>query len=325
MSTCEYFQPIIRINIDLAGWMNNPPFFVSLRSRKNADMNTITKYASFVKFSHTIFALPFALMAYVYALVHTGTPFDWLLLVKILFCMVFARNTAMGFNRWADRKIDAENPRTAGREIPAGQISPRAAIVFVILNAVCFLIVAWMINRLTFVLSPVALIVITGYSFTKRFTAWSHIVLGTALAIAPVGAYIAVAGGIAVVPVVLAGVVVTWVGGFDILYSLQDARHDRDHNLHSVPARYSVVGAVWISIILHLITIYAVVVMGLYSEFAAGTLYWIGSVIFIGMLVIQHIIFTPKAVGKIARLFTLLNGGSSILYAGFAIADLLLR
>lgn len=288
-------------------------------------MNTVAKYASFVKFAHTVFAMPFALVGYVYALVQTGAAFEWLLLVKILFCMVFARNTAMGFNRWADRRIDAENPRTAGREIPSGQISPRAAIVFVILNAVCFLVVAWMINRLTFILSPIALIIITGYSFTKRFTAWSHIVLGTALAIAPVGAYIAVAGNIAIVPILLAGVVVTWVSGFDILYSLQDAEHDRAHNLHSVPARWSAAGAVWISIILHLITVYAVGIMGIFPEFAGGTLYWTGAAVFIGMLVVQHIVFRPSKVDRIARLFTLLNGASSIVYAGFAIADLLLR
>ena len=288
-------------------------------------MNTVAKYASFVKFAHTIFALPFALVGYVYALVHTGTAFDWLLLVKILFCMVFARNTAMGFNRWADRRIDAENPRTADREIPSGQISSRAAIIFVILNAVCFLIVAWMINKLTFILAPVALIIITGYSFTKRFTAWSHIVLGTALAIAPAGAYIAVTGTISIVPILLAGLVMTWVSGFDILYSLQDAEHDRAHNLHSVPARYSAKGAVWISIILHLITVYAVVIIGVYNEFNGGLLYWIGAGLFVGMLAVQHIMFRPSKVDTIARTFTLMNGASSIAYAAFAIADLLLR
>lgn len=288
-------------------------------------MNTVTKYASFVKFAHTIFALPFALVGYVYALVHTGIEFDWLLLVKILFCMVFARNTAMGFNRWADRKIDAENPRTASREIPSGQISPRAAIIFVIINAACFVLVAGMINTLTLILSPVALLIVTGYSFTKRFTAWSHLVLGTALAIAPVGAYIAVTGTIAIVPIVLAGVVVTWVSGFDILYSLQDADHDRRHNLHSVPARYSAAGAVWISVILHLITVYAVVVMGLYGEFGGGTLYWIGSGLFIGMLAFQHVVFRPSKVDRIARSFTMMNGISSITYAAFAIIDMLIR
>lgn len=287
-------------------------------------MNAISKYASFVKFAHTIFAMPFALIGYVYALWYTGTPFEWMLLVKILFCMVFARNTAMGFNRWADRRIDADNPRTAGREIPAGQISPTAAMVFVIANAIGFVVVAWMINHMTFILSPVALIIITGYSYTKRFTSLSHIVLGTALAIAPVGAYIAVAGSIAVVPVLLAGIVVTWVGGFDILYSLQDAEYDRTHKLHSIPARFSAAGSVWISIILHLITVYGVIVMGLYPDFDGGVLYWVGAGLFILMLVLQHIISRPSRVDRIGRTFTLVNGLSSIAYAAFTIAGILI-
>jgi 4-hydroxybenzoate polyprenyltransferase len=285
----------------------------------------IKKYASLVMFPHTVFALPFALVGYIYAI--TANPqigFDWLLLVEILFCMVFARNTAMGFNRWADRKIDADNPRTAGREIPSGEISPRAAVIFVIANALGFLIICSFINTMTLALAPVALLIVMGYSFTKRFTAWSHIVLGTALAIAPVGAYIAVTGSIAVVPVLIAGVVVTWVSGFDILYSLQDAEYDKAHGLHSVPAQFSPAGAVWISVILHLITAYAVVIMGLYSEFEAGTLYWIGAALFIGMLIVQHIIFRPSKIDKIKSQFTLVNGLSSILFALFAILDMLL-
>ena len=288
-------------------------------------MGVISRYASFVKFAHTIFALPFAQIGYVYALTSTAAPFEWALLVKILFCMVFARNTAMGFNRWADRKIDAANPRTAQREMPAGKISPRAAMAFVIINGAGFLLAAWTINSLTFALAPVALAVITGYSFTKRFTAWSHVVLGTALAIAPVGAYIAVTGTVAVVPILLAGVVITWVAGFDILYSLQDVSHDREHNLHSVPATFSLRGALWISVILHMITAYTVVLMGLYPEYGAGNLYWVGASLFVGLLVFQHFVFRPDSVGRIANLFTLVNGLSSIAYAAFAIADLLLR
>ncbi len=181
--------------------------------------NVVSRYASLVKFSHTVFAMPFALLSYVYALVSTAVPFDWLLLVKILLCMVFARNAAMGFNRWADRDIDAKNPRTAGREIPAGKITPRAALAFVIGNCVAFVAAAAWINCLALWLSPVALAVLLGYSLTKRFTAWSHVVLGLALAIAPVGAYIAVTGSVALFPVLLAVAVLTWTAGFDILYS----------------------------------------------------------------------------------------------------------
>ena len=177
---------------------------------------TIRKYLSMVKFSHTIFAMPFALVGYTWALTSTSACFDWVLLVQVVACMVLARNTAMGFNRWADRDIDAANPRTASREIPSGQISPRAALWFVIINALGFMAVAATINPLTLWLSPVALLVVMGYSYCKRFTALAHIVLGLALGIAPVGAYIAVTGQFAAEPLVLSALVLTWVGGFDI-------------------------------------------------------------------------------------------------------------
>lgn len=284
---------------------------------KTDQMNTIAKYASFVKFSHTIFAMPFALIGYAYAILNKGYEFEWLLLVKILFCMVFARNAAMGFNRWADRKIDAENPRTADREIPSGQISPKAALFFVTANAAGFLIVAGFINRLTLMLAPLALFIILGYSFTKRFTAWSHLVLGTALAIAPAGAYIAVTGTLALIPVLLAGLVASWVAGFDILYSLQDAEHDKKHGLHSVPSKFSATGAVVISAILHLVTIYAVLIIGYYL--GKPVLYWIGSVFFIGLLILQHFVFFPNKELRIAAWFGIINGVSSIIYAAFTI------
>ena len=276
-------------------------------------MNKIAKYASLVKFSHTIFAMPFALVGYVYALRTTGTPFDWLLLVLVVLCMVFARNAAMGFNRWADRRIDADNPRTAGREIPTGKISPRAALWFVIVNAALFIATTAFINRLTLVLSPAALLVILGYSYTKRFTAWSHIVLGMGLAIAPVGAYIAVTGTIAIAPIVLATLVMTWVAGFDILYARQDAEYDRAHGLHSVPARFSGRKALVISILLHLVTTYTVAMFGLYTS--CGTFYWIGAAIFVALLILQH---TSK---KLA--FDWVNGAASLAFATFAIFDLL--
>lgn len=284
-------------------------------------MGVISKYASLVKFPHTVFALPFALIAYVYALEATGVPFDWLLLVKILLCMVFARNAAMGFNRWADRDIDAKNPRTNSREIPAGKISPKAAVTFVVANAVLFIVVALWINKLAFYLSPLALFVILSYSYTKRVTAWSHLVLGLSLAIAPAGAYIAVTGTIAPFPLLISAMVLTWVSGFDILYSLQDVKFDRENSLKSVPARYSPATAIVISIVLHMITVYTVVVTGIIFRF--HMLYWIGSVIFTVLMIIQHIIFTPKRADRIGASFGLINGLSSIIFAGLAIADML--
>lgn len=280
-------------------------------------MNTVSKYASMVKFSHTIFAMPFALTGYVYALVSTSTPFDWFLLVKVLLCMVLARNTAMGFNRWADRKTDAENPRTANREIPSGEITPKAALWFVIVNAVCFLIVAAMINRLTLTLAPVALFVIMSYSYTKRFTSLAHIVLGASLSIAPVGAYIAVTGSFAVAPVILAGLVLTWVSGFDIIYAMQDAEFDRTHGLHSIPAKLPGWGALLVSILLHLITVYTVILLGMWCHF--GIVYWIGAALFIALLVTQHILVTPTRQRNIGIAFGTVNGCASIVYATFTI------
>ena len=275
---------------------------------------TVSRYASMVKFSHTIFAMPFALVGYAYALQTTDAEFSLLLLVKVLLAMVFARNTAMGFNRYADRRIDALNPRTRNREIPAGVITPRRALIFVILA------VALWINRLAFFLSPAALLVLIGYSFTKRFTAWCHIVLGVALGIAPVGAYIAVTGEIAVFPVLLTGLVITWCGGFDVIYALQDVEFDRSHSLHSIPARFGVRGGILISILLHLISVYAVVVAGLY--YGGGTLYWIGAGLFVGLLIFQHLLVSPKNLSRIGLAFGTTNGIASVCYAAFTIADL---
>lgn len=285
-------------------------------------INTIDKYLSLVKFSHTIFALPFAFIGYTYALVSTGTPFDWLLLVKVVLCMVLARNTAMGFNRWADRDIDAANPRTANREIPAGVISAKSALTFTLINAMLFLGVAAWINHLTLILAPLALFIIMGYSYTKRFTAMSHFVLGTSLSIAPVGMYVAVTGHLAIVPIIIAGIVLTWVSSFDILYSLQDAEYDKENNLHSIPAKFSAKGAISISILLHIVTVYAVFILG--RVYMDNTLYWVGAALFTVMLVIQHILSTPSRIERIGATFGLLNGITSIIFAAFTIAGMLL-
>ncbi|MDD3108033.1 MAG: putative 4-hydroxybenzoate polyprenyltransferase [Alistipes sp.] len=283
----------------------------------------VSRYASLVKFSHTLFALPFALIGYTYALCFTDATFSVLLLIKVLAAMVLARNTAMGFNRYADRKIDALNPRTRTREIPSGVITPQRALLFVMVNAVGFMLVALWINLLAFILSPVALIVLLGYSLTKRFTAWCHVVLGLALGIAPVGAYIAVTGGIALFPVLLTGLVLTWCSGFDIIYALQDIAFDRSQALHSVPARFGVRGGLVVSMLLHLLTLYAVVVAGLY--YGGGVLYWIGAAIFIGLLIFQHVIVTPHNLSKIGLAFGTTNGVASVMYALFTILDMGLR
>lgn len=285
-------------------------------------MNVVSKYASLVKFSHTVFALPFAFTSYVYALTSTNTPFEWLLLIKIILCMVLARNAAMGFNRWTDREIDADNPRTQDREIPAGKISPKAALIFVVVNSVSFVLAALWINQLAFWLSPAALFIIMSYSYTKRFTAWSHIVLGVSLAIAPIGASIAVTGHISFFSMLLAATVATWTSGFDILYSMQDIDFDKAHSLHSVPARFSPKASKTISILLHLIAVYSIIMTGI--VFRLNTLYWIGTGIFILVLIVEQIAYVPSRVEKVGTTFGLINGLASIPYAAFAIADLLI-
>lgn len=285
--------------------------------------NTVSRYASLVKFSHTIFAMPFALLSYTAALRMTGTPFDWLLLVKILLCMVLARNAAMGFNRWADRDIDARNPRTSGRDIPAGRITPRAALTFVIVNALLFVAAAWWINSLAGALAPLALVVLLGYSCTKRFTSLAHIVLGIALGIAPAGAWIAATGGLGWFPVLLGATVMTWTAGFDILYSLQDSDFDRLNGLHSIPSRFSAAGSTAISIALHVLSFAGVLAIGILYRF--GALYYVGVALFATVLVVQHILYRPSRIDRIGATFGLVNGIASVSYSLLAIADLLLH
>lgn len=291
-------------------------------------MNLIEKYARLVKFSHTIFAMPFALMSFVYAVktspegVGFSNPYWWvILLVQVVLCMVFARNVAMGFNRWADREIDARNPRTATREIPAGVISARAALRFVGINAVLFIAVAATINWLTAVLSPVALLVVMAYSYCKRFTSLAHMVLGLSLAIAPVGAYIAVRGEFALMPCVLAVLVMTWCGSFDIIYALQDREFDQKEGLHSIPSKFSVRTSLYISIALHVVTL-AALVWFVYLM-PQSVWIWIGATIFAAIIVLEHVLVTPSRQRNIGIAFGTLNGLASTTLAAFVILGLL--
>ncbi len=283
---------------------------------------TTSKYLSLVKFSHTIFAMPFALMSFSYALWSSEAEFSWWLLLQVVLCMVFARNVAMGFNRWADRKIDAENPRTASREIPAGAISPRNAMIFVVINATLFVATASTINLLTALLSPVALAVIMFYSYCKRFTALAHLVLGLSLAIAPAGAYIAVTGTLTLAPCLLSLVVLTWTGGFDIIYALQDRDFDRKRGLHSIPSRFSVATSLYISIALHCVSIAALILFATYLP--QGWLLWCGVGLFTAILVAEHILVTPTKQRSIGIAFGTLNGLASLTLAIFVIAQIIL-
>ena len=292
-------------------------------------MNSITKYARLVKFSHTIFAMPFALMSFVYAVksspedLSNSNPYWWaVLLVQVVLCMIFARNVAMGFNRWADREIDAKNPRTATREIPSGSVSARAAMWFVVANALLFVVTAATINWLTAVLSPVALLVVMAYSYCKRFTSLAHMVLGLSLAIAPVGAYIAVRGEFALVPCVLALLVMTWCGSFDIIYALQDREFDIKEGLHSIPSKFSVRTSLYISIALHVVTIAALAWFVFLMPRSIWV--WIGAAIFAAIIVLEHILVTPSRQRNIGIAFGTLNGLASTTLAVFVIIGLLL-
>lgn len=284
-------------------------------------MNALSKYASLVRFAHTIFAMPFAAIGFVYAVATTGAGELWPTALKVVLCMIFARNAAMGFNRWADRRIDAANPRTAGREIPAGVISARRALWFVGVNALLFIVCAATINLLTALLSPVALFVILFYSYCKRFTSWAHLVLGLSLGIAPVGAYIAVAGEFALAPCVLALLVTTWCGGFDIIYALQDAEFDRATGLYSIPSRFSPRTALAISAALHTVSIAA---LGWFMTLCPGSVWlWIGAGLFTVLLALEHLLVTPTRQTHIGIAFGTLNGLASLALAAGVIVDLL--
>jgi 4-hydroxybenzoate polyprenyltransferase len=283
-------------------------------------MNTIKKYLSLVKFSHTIFALPFALIGFFLATQYANYSFDWLIFVYVLLCMVFARNAAMAFNRYIDRNIDKLNPRTEQREIPAGIISASSAKYFVIINSVLFIATTWFINPLVFYLSPVALLVVLGYSYTKRFTFLCHFVLGLGLALAPIGAYLSVTGKFDVLPVIFSFIVLLWTSGFDIIYALQDDEFDKDQFLNSIPVLAGKKNALTISSILHAIAGILIIVAGYFGNFALW--YWLGAVIFIALLFYQHSIVKVDDLSKVNLAFFTTNGVASVVFATFTIISM---
>ncbi|MCB0402602.1 MAG: putative 4-hydroxybenzoate polyprenyltransferase [Flavobacteriales bacterium] len=280
-------------------------------------------YLSLIKFSHTIFALPFALIGFFIALNSLNRHIDWLLFVYVILCMVFARSAAMAFNRYIDRKIDSKNPRTAEvREIPNGTISPANALVFVVVNCLLFIGVTYFINPLCFYLSPVALFVVLGYSLTKRFTALCHLVLGLGLSLAPIGAYLAVTGVFDWLPLFFSFAVLFWVSGFDIIYALQDEEFDKAEQLHSIPVLLGKSRALMLSNFLHLITAGFILLAGYYGEM--GMYYWIGSALFIGLLIYQHTLVKADNLSKVNLAFFTTNGVASVLFACFVLLDLFL-
>ena len=278
------------------------------------------KYLSLVAFSHTIFALPFAIIGFILGVKVSGG-FSVLLFVKVLLCMLTARSAAMAFNRWADREIDAKNPRTAVREIPSGAIKANNALLLTIICSLIFMAITFTINNLVFALSPVALLVILGYSYTKRFTALCHLILGLGLSLAPIGAYLCLTGEFALLPCVFSVLVLTWVSGFDIIYALQDDAFDKQNNLNSIPALLGRKNALFVSTALHIVSASAL----LYAYWLGGFgwFYLVGAFGFLCMLVYQHLLVKPTDLSKVNRAFMTANGIASVVFMLFFLADYL--
>ena len=281
------------------------------------------KYFSLVLFAHTIFAMPFAFIGFFLAITTTNHKFNWLLMGLMILCMIFARNAAMAFNRFLDRDIDAQNQRTIIRDIPSGRISSREALIFTIINCLFFIIATFFINRLCLYLSPVALLVVLGYSYTKRFTPLCHLVLGLGLSLAPIGAYLVVTGEFNIVPIFFSLAVLCWVSGFDIIYALQDEEFDRSNNLKSIPAWLGTKTALQVSTFLHVLTVLFVTLPLFYTSLS--WFYFAGIFFFMVLLVYQHQLVKPNDLSKINRAFFTTNGIASVVFAIFFMLDAYLR
>jgi 4-hydroxybenzoate polyprenyltransferase len=308
------------------------------------DMVTVKKYLSLIKFSHTIFAMPFALIGFALGIIYSSeysitspnsqipkfsnqqiniSTQTALLLLLVILCMVFARSAAMAFNRYLDRHFDAKNPRTAIREIPAGILRAENVLWFTIINSLLFIITTLFINRLCFYLSPVALAVVLGYSYTKRFTPLCHLVLGVGLSLAPIGAFLAVTGEFQLLPLLFSFAVICWVSGFDIIYALQDEEFDRTEKLYSIPAWLGKAAALRVSRVLHVCSAIFVILAGWFG--GLGILYWVAVAVFAGMLIYQQSIVKPNDLRKVNLAFMTANGIASVVFAILAIVDLLIR
>ena len=256
------------------------------------------------------------------AITQTGQAVSWSLALKVVLCMVFARSAAMAFNRWADRSIDKKNPRTTVREIPSGQISSSAAFLFVIINCVAFIVTTYFINQACFYLSFVALAVILGYSYTKRYTSLCHLVLGLGLSLAPIGAWIAVTGEFAVLPLLLSGAVACWISGIEFIHAMLDQQSDRSQQLHSIPSLLGTNKALLLSRVLHIISSLFLLRAGFYGMF--NLLYFVGWAVFTGLLIYQHRLVKPGDLSKVNLAFFTTNGIASITFAVIVITSLLM-
>ncbi|MBI3511501.1 MAG: UbiA family prenyltransferase [Bacteroidetes bacterium] len=291
---------------------------------KNEKNPLVKKYMSLIVFSHTIFAMPFAVIGYLLAVKVGGAEFSWKIFSLVILCMIFARSAAMAFNRFIDREFDSKNERTAVREIPAGKISASSALLFVIISSALFITTTYFIQKICFYLSPVALLVVLGYSYTKRFTALCHIILGLGLSLAPIGAWLAAKGEFAVLPLLFSFAVVFWVSGFDMIYALQDEKFDRENKLYSMPAWLGKKGALRVSEIFHLLSAGFIFFAGYYGREYFGGLYWTGAGIYTLLLIYQHSIVKPDDLSRVNRAFGTTNGIASVIFASFVILQLYL-
>jgi 4-hydroxybenzoate polyprenyltransferase len=272
-------------------------------------LRSIGQTLEMIKWEHSIFALPFALTAAVLAANAWPRPLQ---LLWIIVCMVTARSAAMAFNRWADAGLDGANPRTAMRALPAGMLSRNFVAAFTVVSALLFLVAASQLNRLTFLLSPLALAIVLFYSYTKRFTRWSHLFLGLALGAAPSAAWIAVRGSLDPRILVLTLAVMFWVAGFDVFYSCQDAEHDRQNGLWSVPATFGVKRAFLIARAMHIVMLG--LLLWLVALFALGAVGWLGVALVAALLLYEHSIISPDDLSRMNAAFFTLNGIISILF-----------
>lgn len=281
-------------------------------------LHAVTTYGRMIKFSHSIFALPFALSGAALAAAQSGI--SGLQIVWIVVAMVGARSAAMGFNRLVDRRIDADNPRTAQRELPSGQVAPGAVVALVVLSSAGLLLAAWQLNPLCLYLAPLVLAVLFFYSLTKRFTWASHLVLGLSLGGAPLGAWIAVTGGIALTPLLLCASVLTWVAGFDIIYACQDRDYDVQVGLHSIPARFGLERALQIARLLHVVAVVLMVLIGWHANM--GWAYGIGVIVIASLLVWEHRLVRPDDLARVNMAFLNLNAIISVVYFVCTVLDL---
>jgi len=280
-------------------------------------------YLRLIRFSHTIFAMPFALLGTAIAYSHTPEKFSFEKLIYIILCMFFARTSAMAFNRYLDKDIDKLNPRTKNREIPSNKVKPIEALILTILSSILFSVFSYLLNPLCFYLSPIALIVILGYSYTKRFTWLCHLILGLGLALAPIGSYIAITDTIHPIIIIIGFSVLFWVSGFDIIYALQDEEFDKTHQLYSIPAFLGKKQSIYLARGLHFLS--SILLFWIYIHYSLGSIYLIGWIIFSILLTYEHYLVTPKDISKIPFAFGNLNGWAGLIFGTLGVIDVLIK